>query len=94
MSTLDTSWVLYLYTGLTKTGSLARKKRVKFTKFQTFKHTTESKKKNMVGANPEVQRRKAIHTALNPTYISNSTNSPEVFFQYTAPVEKPTGESH
>jgi hypothetical protein len=58
------------------------KKRVKFPKYQTFKHTTEKKPRNMVGTNPEVQRRKAIVSALNPTYTSTSTDSPETGFSY------------
>jgi hypothetical protein len=59
------------------------KKRVKFPKYQVFKHTTESKKKNMVGANPEIQKRKDIQAALNPEYFSNSTGSPDSSLQYT-----------
>jgi len=71
---------------------MSKKKRVKFSKYQVFKHTTESKKKNMVGTNPEVQKRKAIQSALNPTYISTSTESPELLFQYTLVTGKPNGE--
>jgi len=62
---------------------MSNKKRVKFPKYQVFKHTTESKKKNMVGTNPEVLKRKAFQAALNPTYVSTSTESPEVLFEYT-----------
>jgi hypothetical protein len=59
------------------------KKRVKFPKYQVFKHTTETKKKNMVGMNPEVNKRRALQSALNPTFVSNTTDSPETFFNYT-----------
>ena len=62
---------------------MSRKKRVKFSKYQTFKHTTESKRKNMVGANPEVLKRKAIEAALNPAYFSSTTESEEIVVQYT-----------
>ncbi len=62
---------------------MSNKKRVKFTKYQVFKHTTESKKKNMVGTNPEIMKRKAIQAALNPTYVSTGTESPGIEFQYT-----------
>jgi hypothetical protein len=64
------------------------KKRVKFSKYQVFKHTTERKNRNMVGANPEVQRRKAIVSALNPTYTSTSTDCPETVFSYNIVAEK------
>jgi len=62
---------------------VSKKKRVKFIQYQVFKHTTESKKKNMVSSNPEVLKRKAVRDALNPTYISNSTESTETLLQYT-----------
>jgi len=62
---------------------VSQKKRVKFTKYQVFKHTTESKKKNMVGTNPEILKRKAAESALNPTYITTSTEPEETGFQYT-----------
>jgi hypothetical protein len=68
------------------------KKRVKFPKYQVFKHTTESKKKNMVGSNPEVLKRKEVRAALNPDYISNSTGSAETLFQYTLVPGKSNGE--
>jgi hypothetical protein len=59
------------------------KKHIRYTKYKVFKHTTESKRKNMVGSNPEVEKRKALQVALNPTYISNSTLSPGQSFCYT-----------
>lgn len=62
---------------------MSNKKRVKFTKYQVFKHTTESKKKNMIGTNPEIMKRKAFQAALNPTYVATITESPGVEFQYT-----------
>jgi hypothetical protein len=71
---------------------VSNKKRVKFPKYQVFKHTTESKKKNMVGSNPEVLKRKEVRAALNPTYISNSTGSAENLFQYTLVPGKSNGE--
>lgn len=37
----------------------------------------------MVGNNPEVQKRKAIQSALKPSYASDSTESPQVSFEYT-----------
>jgi hypothetical protein len=46
----------------------------------------------MVGSNPEVLKIKAIHAALNPTYISNSTGSDETLFQYTLIPGKSSGE--
>jgi UDP-glucose 6-dehydrogenase len=71
---------------------VSNKKRVKFSKYQVFKHTTESKKKNMVGSNPEILKRKAITDALNPTYISTSTGSDESVLQYTLVPGKSNGE--
>jgi hypothetical protein len=62
---------------------LSNKKRVKFPKYQVFKHTTESKKKNMVGTNPEIIKRKELQVALNPEYFSNSTASSASQIQYT-----------
>jgi hypothetical protein len=74
------------------------KKRVNFSKYQTFKHTTERKNKNMVGANPEVQKKKALQSALNPKYISSVTGSPETEINYSivagkSESEKPKEES-
>ncbi len=71
---------------------MTKKKRVKFTKYQVFKHTTESKKKNMVGANPEILKRKEIYAAFNPTYVSNNTAAPETLIQYTLVPGNSTGE--
>jgi hypothetical protein len=62
---------------------VTKKKRVKFPKYQTFKHTTESKKKNMIGANPEILKRKGIQAAFNPVYVSDNTAAPETLIQYT-----------
>jgi hypothetical protein len=62
---------------------VSQKKRVKFPKYQIFKHTTESKKKNMVGSNPEILKRKAVEAALNPSYFSSSTESGETGVEYT-----------
>jgi hypothetical protein len=59
------------------------KKHIKYTKYKVFRHTTESKRKNMVGSNPEVEKRKGLRSALSPEYTSNSTSSPGVFFSYT-----------
>ena len=59
------------------------KKRIKFPKYQVFKHTTESKKKNMVDSNPEILKRKAVTVALNPTYVSDSTGQSGSVLQYT-----------
>lgn len=53
--------------------ALKDKKRIKFSKYKVFKHTTESKRKNMVGNNPEVEKRKGIQAAFNPVYTSDST---------------------
>ena len=53
------------------------RKRVTFTKPIHFKHKTEGKKKNMIGRNPEVQKKEAIKQALHVQYTSNSTGSPE-----------------
>ena len=65
------------------------KKHVKYTKYKKFRHSTESKRKNMVGNNPEVERRKAISAALSPTYFSNSTSSAgQVLLTYTPKNEK------
>jgi len=64
------------------------KKHVKYTKYKVFKHTTESKRKNMVGSNPEVMKRKGLQAALNPTYTSDSTLSPGQSFSYSPVVGK------
>jgi len=71
------------------------KKRVKFTKYQVFKHTTESKKRNMVGTNPEVQKRKGLQAALNPTYTTTTTEKMDIEFSYSV-VSKPaeTGDKN
>lgn len=69
---------------------MSNKKRVKFPKYKVFKHTTESKKKNMIGNNPEIVKRKAIQTALNPTYSTNSTESGAVSFSYDLVSVKPS----
>jgi hypothetical protein len=37
----------------------------------------------MVGANPEVLKRKAIEAALNPAYFSSTSESGEIVVQYT-----------
>ena len=71
---------------------VSHKRNIKYPKYQVFKHTTESKNKNMVGANPEVNKRKALQATLNPTYFSNSTVSPATSFQYTLVQGKSTGE--
>ena len=71
---------------------MTKKKRVKFAKYQVFKHTTESKKKNMIGANQEVLKRKEIQAAFNPAYISNNTASPETQIQYTLVPGSSNGE--
>ncbi len=68
------------------------KKRVKFPKYQVFKHTTESKKKNMIGANPEVLKRKEIQAVFNPTYVSNNTAATETLIQYTLVSGNSNGE--
>jgi hypothetical protein len=62
---------------------MSNKKRVKFPKYQVFKHTTESKKKNMIGSNPEIIKRKELQIALNPEYFSNTTASQAFQIQYT-----------
>ncbi|MCX6245954.1 MAG: hypothetical protein NTU98_14765 [Bacteroidetes bacterium] len=64
------------------------KKHVKYTKYKKFRHTTESKRKNMVGNNPEVEKRKALVAALNPSYTSSSTLSAGQSFVYTPKNEK------
>lgn len=42
----------------------------------------------MVGANPEVNKRKALVSALNPTYVTTCTDTPEMSFSYSI-VTKP-----
>ena len=37
----------------------------------------------MVGANPEVLKRKAIEAALNPVYVSSTTESEEIIVNYS-----------
>lgn len=74
---------------------MKNKKKVKFAKYQVFKHTTESKKKNMVGNNPEVQKKKALNAALSPEYKSTSDQGEITFgFEYSQPVpeKKETGD--
>jgi hypothetical protein len=71
---------------------VSKKKQVKFPKYQTFKHTTESKKKNMVGNNPEVLKRKSVQTLVNPTYTATTTESVPFEFTYTVVPGKGTGE--
>ena len=71
---------------------MSNKKRVKFPKYQVFRHTTESKKKNMVGSNPEVGKRKAIHAAMNPSYFTTTTESPEIVFNYSLVPGKSSNE--
>jgi hypothetical protein len=66
------------------------KKHIKFAKYKVFKHTTESKRKNMVGSNPEVEKRKNFQSALNPVYTSSSTLLSDQSFTYTKPADEPT----
>jgi len=37
----------------------------------------------MIGANPEVLKRKEIQAAFNPVYVSDNTSGPEILIQYT-----------
>jgi len=37
----------------------------------------------MIGANPEILKRKGIQAAFNPVYVSDNTAAPETLIQYT-----------
>jgi len=40
------------------------------------------KKKNMVGRNPEIQKKEALKHAFEVKYTVNSTDSPGFFYEY------------